>query len=63
MESLRAIAVLSVFFFAFPSEALDNGLGLKPQMGWNDWNYLGCNVNESSVLGVAETVKKWGLDR
>jgi alpha-galactosidase len=28
------------------SNALENGLGLKPQMGWNTWNKFGCNISE-----------------
>lgn len=27
------------------ANSLDNGLGLKPQMGWNSWNKFGCNIN------------------
>ena len=31
-----------------PAQALENGLARTPQMGWNDWNTFGCNVNDSA---------------
>jgi len=43
--------------------ALDNGLGLVPQMGWNSWNKFACNVNETLIQGMADTIVEKGLDK
>jgi alpha-galactosidase len=29
--------------------ALNNGLGLVPQMGWNTWNKFGCEIDEQLI--------------
>ena len=29
--------------------ALDNGLALVPQMGWNTWNKFGCDISEDLI--------------
>ena len=29
--------------------ALDNGLGLTPQMGWNSWNHFHCKIDEKII--------------
>ncbi|KAF9518454.1 glycoside hydrolase family 27 protein [Hydnum rufescens UP504] len=36
--------------------ALDNGLARTPQMGWNTWNYFGCSISESTILGAARKI-------
>ncbi|CAK79708.1 unnamed protein product (macronuclear) [Paramecium tetraurelia] len=41
--------------------ALDNGLGRKPPMGWNPWNKYGCNINEEIVRQTADALVKTGL--
>jgi alpha-galactosidase len=47
--------------FATPALALDNGLGLTPQMGWNSWNHFGCNINENLIKQTADTFISSGL--
>jgi len=42
--------------------AVRNGLALTPQMGWNTWNYFGCNVSESTILTAAHAIVDNGLD-
>jgi len=34
--------------------ALDNGLGLVPQMGWNTWNKFNCQINEYLIKKAAD---------
>ncbi|RDW84409.1 hypothetical protein BP6252_01999 [Coleophoma cylindrospora] len=34
--------------------AVNNGLARTPQMGWNNWNSLGCDVSESLLLDTAQ---------
>ncbi|KAL2678311.1 hypothetical protein Neosp_009056 [[Neocosmospora] mangrovei] len=41
--------------------ALDNGLARTPQMGWNNWNSLGCNVSEGLLLNTSKRLVDLGL--
>jgi len=41
--------------------SIDNGVGLKPPMGWNSWNHFGCNISESLIHSTVETIVKDGL--
>jgi alpha-galactosidase len=36
------------------TEALDNGLGKTPQMGWNTWNKFACEISEDLIHATAE---------
>jgi len=41
---------------------LDNGLGLRPPMGYNTWNDLGCSrMSEERIKKVAQTLINTGL--
>jgi hypothetical protein len=43
-----------------PGASSYNGLALTPQMGWNNWNAFGCNINESILLdNAASHGKLW----
>ena len=48
--------------FAF---AINDGVQLTPAMGWNSWNYYGCNINQTTILAQANamvrksTVANW----
>jgi alpha-galactosidase len=44
-----------------PASALDNGLGLTPAMGFNDWNAFGCNVSEQLIEQTADFFVSSGL--
>ena len=46
---------------AASTQALDNGLGAVPQMGWNTWNKFGCNINEQLIKDSADQVIAFGL--
>ncbi|CAB60017.1 alpha-galactosidase, melibiase [Schizosaccharomyces pombe] len=52
-----------VFLFLFFSDVHGsyNGLGLKPQMGWNSWNKYACDIDESIILNNAKAIKEEGL--
>lgn len=49
-------------FLAFASlctltvRALDNGVALKPPMGWSTWNTFGSNVSEALVRETVEAL-------
>ena len=42
--------------------ALDNGLGLAPQMGWNTWNKFGCDIAIDTIETAIDQVVDLGLD-
>jgi alpha-galactosidase len=48
---------------ARPAAALDNGLALSPQMGFNNWNatHCGADFNEDMVKGIADLFVSSGL--
>ncbi|KGM92078.1 uncharacterized protein PADG_11874 [Paracoccidioides brasiliensis Pb18] len=52
---------LAVGLFAHCAPALDNGLALTPQMGWNTWNSFYCDLNEEVVLDAADKIVQLGF--
>jgi len=56
---MRAIAIVLVLLPIVL--ALDNGLGLTPQMGWNSWNKFACNINEKLIKSTADALISTGL--
>jgi alpha-galactosidase len=59
--ALAAAPLAGVAAQAPPAAALDNGLALTPQMGFNDWNAYGCNVSESLIKATADKLVSSGL--
>mmetsp|Transcript_13917 Transcript_13917/g.9823 ORF Transcript_13917/g.9823 Transcript_13917/m.9823 type:complete len:213 (+) Transcript_13917:1-639(+) len=45
----------------FTVSALDNGLGLTPQMGWNSWNKFACDVSETLIEETAQQMIDLGF--
>ena len=41
--------------------AINNGLARTPQMGWNNWNSLGCDVSQSLLLDTSKVLLSSGL--
>ena len=52
---------LLILFFASQASAVQNGLARTPQMGWNNWNSLGCDVSEGLLLDTASNLVGLGL--
>jgi alpha-galactosidase len=47
---------------AAPSaQALDNGVGRTPPMGWNSWNTFYCNINEALIRQMADSIVSSGM--
>ncbi|KAE9993964.1 hypothetical protein EG327_002298 [Venturia inaequalis] len=44
-----------------PGASSYNGLNLVPQMGWDNWNAFGCNINETILLDTAKAMISYGL--
>ncbi|KAJ3101189.1 hypothetical protein HDU97_001601 [Phlyctochytrium planicorne] len=62
MVAFASIASLALLASG-PALALDNGLGLKPALGWNSWNLFNCDITEDIVKGMVDTIIKLGLDK
>ncbi|KAI9049295.1 hypothetical protein LZ554_007140 [Drepanopeziza brunnea f. sp. 'monogermtubi'] len=43
------------------ASAVNNGLAVTPQMGWNNWNALGCDVSEDLLVQTANLIVDYGL--
>jgi len=48
---------------AASANALNNGLGLVPQMGWNTWNKFACDISEDLLQKTIDQVVELGLDK
>ncbi|MFC7385379.1 ricin-type beta-trefoil lectin domain protein [Sphaerisporangium rhizosphaerae] len=59
--SLAAGSLVAVGGATSPVAALENGLARTPQMGWNDWNSFGCNVNETLIRQTADIMVSSGM--
>ena len=53
----------SLLFLFSGALALDNGLGLTPQMGWNSWNHFHCNISQDLIKATAKAMIDKGLDK
>jgi len=63
MQKTPTLVLLLLLGSITGASALDNGLGLTPQMGWNSWNKFACDVNEDVIKQTADAIKKLGLDK
>ncbi|ROW15868.1 hypothetical protein VPNG_02579 [Cytospora leucostoma] len=54
--SKMASLLLSSLLLGNPASASDNGLAVTPQMGWDNWNSLGCDVSESLLQTSARAI-------
>lgn len=44
-----------------PGASSYNGLNLVPQMGWDNWNAFGCEIDEELLLTTAQNMFDYGL--
>lgn len=55
---------LAAILSALPAAlALNNGLAITPQMGWNTWNHFGCGINQDTIVSAAQALVSNGLDK
>ncbi|KAM3080989.1 hypothetical protein ACMFMG_004948 [Clarireedia jacksonii] len=60
--STKSVLVSSITaLLALGAEAINNGLARTPQMGWDNWNALGCDVSEELLLQTADLIVDYGL--
>ena len=55
------VLLLILLFPPMFIDALDNGLGLVPPMGWNPWNAFHCNITEHDVTAAVDRMLADGL--
>jgi len=60
---MKAISFAGAALLATHVSALDNGLGLVPQMGWNTWNKFGCDIAIDTIETAIDQVVALGLDK
>lgn len=61
-RSLLATVALAVALTPVTqAQALDNGVGRTPPMGWNTWNTFGCNINETLIRQTADSMVSSGM--
>ena len=55
------LSLIAFSLLASPALAVNNGLARTPQMGWNNWNSLGCDVSQDLLLRTAKILLDSGL--
>lgn len=61
---LSTLATVLSLSLSLPSAlGHDNGLALTPQMGWNTWNYFGCDVSEDTIVSAAKAMIQYDLPK
>lgn len=55
------VAAVSLSSLPSPTAALNNGLALTPQMGWNSWNHFVCSIDEALIRSTAQAIINSGL--
>jgi len=63
LRSSLLVLVLGLLFVVDQGTCVDNGLALRPAMGYNTWNDYRCTVNEDDVKSAADAVIALGLDK
>jgi alpha-galactosidase len=59
--ALAVVAAAIATAPAAPAQALENGVGRTPPMGWNTWNTFGCNINETLIKQTADAIVSSGM--
>lgn len=55
------VALHSLLWLPLLAVALDNGLGLRPQLGFNSWNSFQTKVNETVMRATIDSFVSTGL--
>src|SRR4051812_36592670 len=63
LAAVASVATVPIVALAVipPAQALNNGLGLTPPMGWNDWNTFGCSVSDTLIRQTADVIVSSGM--
>ena len=63
MKNIQKLSIIALVALTSTVSSLDNGLGIKPAMGWNTWNKYGCNINQQIIQQNADKIVQLGLDK
>ncbi|WP_442788425.1 glycoside hydrolase family 27 protein [Dactylosporangium sp. NBC_01737] len=58
---LLLVAGLTTVLRGPDAQALENGVARTPPMGWNSWNTFGCNISESLIQQMADSIVSSGM--
>ncbi|PBP16961.1 alpha-galactosidase/alpha-n-acetylgalactosaminidase [Diplocarpon rosae] len=61
MASRSIVYTAAAALLASQAMAVNNGLAVTPQMGWDNWNALGCDVSEDLLVETANLIVDYGL--
>ncbi|NKZ06681.1 lectin [Actinomadura latina] len=62
LTTMATAAAMAVALGPAPqAQALDNGVGRTPPMGWNTWNTFGCNISEALIRQTADALVSSGM--
>ncbi|KAI9746518.1 MAG: hypothetical protein M1818_000231 [Claussenomyces sp. TS43310] len=61
MSAIPTAVVAALALLTRNVRAVDNGLAITPQMGWDNWNALGCDVSDMLLLQTARLMVDYGL--
>lgn len=56
MIGIGMCSALAAVLLLGSTQALDNGLGLTPPMGWSSWNVYGGDINESKIMATIDAM-------
>lgn len=59
----KDLILICAVVVAIGTNALNNGLGRTPAMGWNTWNKYGCKITEDIIKTNAAAIVANGLDK
>ena len=59
LQALELLPFLLLLVAASAVQALNNGLGLVPPMGWNSWNAFNCDIDEAKIKKAAEMLMQF----
>ena len=62
MKRFLSSLLVLIFFSGVPSSAQKfERLASLPPMGWNSWNYFGCDINEALIREIADAMVSSGM--
>jgi alpha-galactosidase len=59
--ALLVLAGMVTVLHANSAQALDNGVARTPPMGWNSWNTFGCNISETLIRQMTDSMASSGM--
>jgi alpha-galactosidase len=60
-KNISSMIVVVIFTLILFVSSYENGVAQTPIMGFNTWNYFGCNINETMIIQTMDGLVKSGL--